>query len=273
MIKKTIVTVGSGLLILGLLFGRDVVSYVRTSASWVHDSVRRQVPISFELERAREEIANLTPEVRRNMHLIAKEEIEVERLAQQIGQLELRQEKGRQTLLKLKAELDQGDSQLRLGRTIYTSAEAGKMVASRFERFKTDDQTLANLRRVLGARERGLEAARKQLDAMLTAKQQLLAEVAQLDARQKMNEVAQTTSDFAFDDSQLSRTRQLLRDIETRIQVDQRLMEAEMQYDTDDLLDDGPQTGTENVSADIASYFNMEPPVAAVAELTTDPQL
>ena len=44
-------------------------------------------------------------------------------------------------------------------------------------------------------------------------------EVENLEAQMKMVEVAQTASEFNFDDSQLSRTRKLLDDIRTRVEV------------------------------------------------------
>ncbi len=271
MLKKTIVAGGSALLLMTLLFGRDVASYVQTTVGWVHDSIRQQVPVDFELKRARDMIVDLKPEVRRNMHLIAKEEIEVERLAQQVARLETRQQKGREALMKTQAQLSSGKDYLRCGATVYTAKEANKLVADRFQRYKTDDQTLENLHKLLAARQRGLEAARKKLEGMLAAKQQLLAEVASLEARQKMNEVAQTTSDFSFDDSHLARTRELLRDIETRIQVGERMVQADLDFDRDVLLED--EVETNDVVDEIARYFSAEPSVDAIAELSVDSQL
>jgi hypothetical protein len=271
MVKKALVAGGSALLIMALLFGRDAVSYISTTAAWVNDSVREKVPVNFELQRARNMIADLTPEVRRNMHLIAREEIDVERLSEQVANLQVRQEKGRESLMRVKAELDGGSKYLHCGATVYTAGEAQELMANRFERFKTDDQTLANLRKVLASRQKSLDAARKKLEGMLVAKQQLMAEVASLEARQKMVEVAQTTSDLNLDDSHLARTKDLIRNIQTRIQVDERIMDADIAYQDDFLMD---EVDSEDISAEIAQYFGSdEPSVNAVAEVTSFPQL
>lgn len=269
MIKKTIIGAGAGLLLLTLMFGKDALSYMGTSIGWIHDTVRLQVPVQFELERARKMIADLAPEVRSNMHLIAKEEIEIERLDERIAKLEARQAKGEISLKRIQDELDSGSDTIRFGSTQYTSAEAKELASTRFQRYKTDDLTLHHLRRVLAARTRGLDAARKKLDGMIAAKQQLLAEVASLEARQKMNEVAQTTSDFSFDDSHLARTRELIRDIETRIQVDERLVDVERNYTDDILLDEGP-TDADDIADEIAEYFHSNPTAESLAELTLD---
>jgi hypothetical protein len=62
---------------------------------------------------------------------------------------------------------------------------------------------------------------------MIASKRQLEVEVENLEARLKMVEVAKAASDFHIDDSQLSRTRQLLSDIKTRIEVDAELVNAD----------------------------------------------
>ena len=51
-------------------------------------------------------------------------------------------------------------------------------------------------------------------------------QVANLEARQEMVKVAQSTSEFNFDDSRLSRTKELVRDIGCRIDVAEKLVHA-----------------------------------------------
>ena len=53
MIKKTLVTAAGLALLSVLFFGRDAASYIATSVGWVKDSVKSQVPIEFQIERAR----------------------------------------------------------------------------------------------------------------------------------------------------------------------------------------------------------------------------
>ena len=43
-------------------------------------TVRNSVPVDFEIERWRKMVKNLVPDIRKNMHVIAQEEVEVERL-------------------------------------------------------------------------------------------------------------------------------------------------------------------------------------------------
>ena len=85
MIKKTIITTAAILLAGVMLFGRNTLGYIRTSLGYVHDSVQNSVPVGFEIDHARQMIQDLVPEVRKNMHVIAKEEVEVQRLEEQIA--------------------------------------------------------------------------------------------------------------------------------------------------------------------------------------------
>ena len=77
MVKKTLFLGAAALLLVVLFFGRGAVSYVTTAVDRVQDQVKGNVPIKFEIDRARGMIKNLEPEVERNMHLIAREEVEV----------------------------------------------------------------------------------------------------------------------------------------------------------------------------------------------------
>ena len=84
MVKKGILIGTAVMVLLGLLFGREGASHVKTSLGWVRQSVRETVPVEFEISRARQMIKDLDPEIHRNMHLIAKEEVEVKHLREQL---------------------------------------------------------------------------------------------------------------------------------------------------------------------------------------------
>src|SRR6188472_3627970 len=85
MIKRALlVTTGLGLTTL-VLFGRDAASYVSTSYHRITGAVHDSVPVEFQIDRAKQMVRDLDPEIRRSMHVIAKEEVAVEQLNQQIA--------------------------------------------------------------------------------------------------------------------------------------------------------------------------------------------
>ena len=109
MVKKGIMLGTAALVLLGLLFGREGYSHVKTSLGWVRQSVRESVPVEFEISRARQMIKDLDPEIHRNMHLIAKEEVEVKHLRDQLSDADRQLVKNRSDIERLTRDLKGGD--------------------------------------------------------------------------------------------------------------------------------------------------------------------
>ena len=230
MLKRVFIIGGGVLLVLVLLFGKSTISYIRTSAGYISDAAQESVPIEFQIDRARGMIKDLVPEVRKNMHVIAKEEVEVQRLDEQIAQTETRLAKEKEHLLRLKTDLASGKSNFTYAGRSYTADEVKTDLANRFERYKTGEATLASLKQILNARQRSLEAARQKLEGMLAAKRQLQVEVENLEARLQMVAAAQTTSNYQFDDSRLGQVKELIAKLRTRLDVAEKLVNAETKY-------------------------------------------
>ena len=88
MLKKTAIVGAGVLLLLGLFFGRDACSYVSTAVGSVHDAVTDNVPLEFQIKRAHDMIKELDPEIQKNMHLIAKQDVRVQDLQDQLRDVE-----------------------------------------------------------------------------------------------------------------------------------------------------------------------------------------
>lgn len=230
MFKKLLFVGLMGVVLSGLLLGREALSHLKTSLGWVRQSVRESVPIEFELRRARQMIQDLTPEIHRHMHLIAKEEVDLQQLAQQVAEGETLLAKSRGEIERLTRDLQRKESRYVYGGRTYTPRQVEADLTRRFEQYKARQATLAKLQQVLAARQQGLEAAREKLRAMQAAQRQLEVDVANLQARLEMLQVAQASTAFAFDDSKLARTRELLRQISARIDVTEKLVNAELHF-------------------------------------------
>ena len=263
MLKKALLVVG-GLGILGtLFFGRDCASYIGTSIGWVRQSINDNVPIDFKIEQARAMCDNLDPAIERNMHLIAKEEVAAERLAKEIERAEAKINKEESDMLKLRTDLSDGQEYYVYAGRKYSKKQVETDLTRRFARFKTNRDTLDSLRETHQARLRGLGAAREKLVAMQAAQRQLQVDVENLAARQKMVEVAQTTSKLGIDDSEVGRVRQMVDEVQARIATAEKLANAS-EYFRDEIPVSQP-LGTDIV-ADFDEYFERDrPPVEEIA--------
>jgi chromosome segregation ATPase len=255
MIKKTIVTSAAALLVALLFLGRDLVSYVRTSAGYVQTSVTDSVPMEFQITRARGMIDDLVPEIRKNMHVIAKEEVEVEKLDKQIADTQTRLAKDKEEILRLKTDVESSKQEFEYAGRTYTAQQVKQDLANRFDRYKTSEATLGSLKDIYRARQKSLEAARQKLEGTLAAKRQLYVEVENLQARLQMIAAAQTTSQYNFDESRLGRVRALISDLKTRLDVSEKLVNVEGQFHDQIPLD---QTAPTNISEQVSTYFQAQ---------------
>jgi chromosome segregation ATPase len=256
MVKRALVTSGVLAMALGFFFGRDAVSYVSTSLGWVKATVKDSVPIEFEIQRARTMIKDLDPEIARNMHLIASEEIQVGNLKEDLASSSKQLEQDRRDVVRLKSDLDRGDGQFVYSGVSYTQKQVESDLSRRFERFKVKEATVEKLQKIVAARESGLGAANEKLKGMQSAKRQLEVEIENLKARLEMVKVAESTSNFNFDDGKLARTRDAIKEIKSRIDVAEKLANANVVAFDQIPLDNAE---SKNISAEIAKYFNDHP--------------
>ncbi len=252
MIKKIVITTAAILLAAVVLFGRNTLGYLRTTWGYVHDSVENSVPVGFEIDHARQMIKHLEPEVRSNMHVIAEEQVKVQQLDEQIADLEAKQAKDKEQILRLKTDLSTAKDTYAYGGRKYTPAEVKTDLANRFERYKTAEATLTSLKQVHDARLKSLAAAQQKLEGMLAQRRQLQVEVENLEARNQMVAAAQTTSNYQFDDSQLGRAKELVQNVKTRLEVEEKLVNAESDFQGEIPLD---KANPQNIVDQVGDYF------------------
>ena len=260
MVRKLLVLGGGAALVGVLLVGRDAFSYLRTSAGYVTDAVQEAVPAGFQIDRARGMIQDLVPEVRKNMHIIAKEEVEVERLDEQIAADESRLAKEKEQLLRLKADVSSGKDAFQYAGRNYTADEGRTDLASRFERYKTGEATVVSLKEIRNARQKSLVAARQRLEGMLASKRQLQVEVENLEARVQMIAAAKSTSKYQFDDGRLGRVKELVTNLRNRLDVAEKLVNADLYYHDEIPVD---KATPENIVEQVTKHFAAKAPAPA----------
>jgi chromosome segregation ATPase len=236
----------------GVLFGTSLPSYVSTAFHRVTRGVENAVPDDFQIERAQQMVGELTPVIRDAMHVIAKEEVALEQLDQQIAGAEAKSDKQKSEIMRLQSDLTSGKNVFRYASHSYSRDEVEEDLERRFTRFKVEDETLAHLKEMRRARAANLDAAREKFTALVSAQKKLNTDIANLQAKKSLVEVAQASSDIVIDDSKLARTKQLITDIRTRLDVKARLANADVNVTTEIPLD---ESGSEDITEQVAAYF------------------
>src|SRR3954468_7016865 len=257
---KRAILVGTGVCVTSLvLFGRDAASYVKTSYRRVTSTVQDQVPIDFQIDRARQMVKDLDPEIRNSMHVIAKEEVALEQLNQQLAGNQDKADKEKKDILHLQADLGEKKSVLQSPTPTYSCDEVKQALARRFSRFKVADDTLASMKQMRDARQKNLDAAQQKLSAMVNARRKLEVDVQNLEAKRKLVEVAQASSDYVFDDSQLARAKDLINDIRTRLDVAAKLANADVNVQSEIPLNEAAPA---DITDQVTEYFKLDAKVA-----------
>ena len=108
MLKKIVVGQLSMFLAGGLLLGSDAFSYLRTFGGQVREAVKSEISVEFELDRIRDEVDNLVPEIRRHMTIVAEQSVDVKDLERDLTDKEASLGRQKDAILALRSDLESG---------------------------------------------------------------------------------------------------------------------------------------------------------------------
>ncbi len=265
MLKKGLISLAVAGLIGTFVFGREAVSYFRVGCQNVRNAVRAEVPIEFEIERARTLVDQLIPDIRQCMHVVAEQQVDIEALRTTLIQKELDVGKQKQAIMALRTDLGTGKSAFVYASHSYSACDVKRDLASRFERFKAAEEILSADRKILAARDQTLVANREKLESMMQAKKELEVKLEQLQARMQTVKAAETVSKLAIDDSNLSHARKLITDLNKQLDVKQKMLDVEGKFVGLIPVETTPTTVPADLDKQIDAYFSQPMEESAVA--------
>ena len=227
---KTIISIIICLgLVIGFLFGTDGLSYGKTLIHRVQCWIRGEIPIEFELHRARDLLENEIPRIHAQMQQICSEEVDLAILRAEIleSSTALRDERGKIEVLT--AQLETKQPQILFAGRQYSPDQVKNELANRFKRLKEGENLLASKKQLLSSRENCLSAALKELEKSRQKKLLLEGKVEMLAARYRIVKAASIGSKFHPDSGKLDRTEKALGDLEKRVAVAEQVLARESQ--------------------------------------------
>ena len=234
--RNTILTILAGAsLACGIFGATPTLSYISTGWTALREKVTRQIPINFEIERAKDLLASTADEVKTNIELIAKSEKELSRLDERI--------------VSLSESAAARDGELRELKE--AGGTKGQLVV-KFASLKRQNRELVNLNQIKEAKAKNLEALKLKLDDIISTREQLAIEIQNLETRYTL---VQTNSELnvELDDSSLNDLRQLVDNLDARIAAEeQTTIIAEIDVETDDVQ----EVSAEEVEAYLAQNKN-----------------
>lgn len=258
MFKKLGVTIASAAVCLGLLHFAGLTSYTATAWSNVSKKVKGQVPIEFEIERLRHEVAQLVPDMKKHFNTIAEEMVAVENLQKEVTTTQANLKVQKQNLLTMTEDLKSGDRYIKYDGKSYPAERIREKLTRDFATFQICETELKTREQLLEVRQRALDTAREQLAQLKSQKQDLEVQVAQLEAELKTVRLAQTKNKFQLDDSQLARCKATLADIRDRLNVEKKVATMEGQFSGDPIPVEKKDVSTEDLVKKVRDHLNGE---------------
>jgi hypothetical protein len=229
-LKYGIITTGALALGGGLLFGRDLVSYVSSSARSVQSAVKDSVPIEFELRRARDLMDDIIPEMHCNVRLIAQQEVEIDALRKDVGMSRESVKAETVQILKLKDALGKGEQKFPLRRHRVHARSGEGRPGRRLDNVKEADLILSGKQRLLENRTKALAAAMQALERTRAQKSLLESQIAALEGQHKLLQATSVGSSIQVDNSKLAQTQKLIAQIKKQLDTAERVLAHEAKF-------------------------------------------
>ena len=238
---KLTVSLATCVVALGFLLLGNVGSYVRTATRSLEDSVKEQVPIEFQLRRARDLIDQILPEMQTQIRQIAVEEVELATLEKSLADRIARREADRERLAKIKS-----DAETRLvsfnGPEVSAARQYARQLDHVLRSLEHADVAIESDRQMIERRRKSLEAALSLLEQTRQQKLRLSQEVESLAARHRLLQSRQIESAKPEFAEQCGPAAELIAQLERRLSVAERVLDHEAGFEdielTDDDLDD-----------------------------------
>lgn len=221
MIKKALVVLGV-LLVGGWLWAKtDLGSYAKTAWKNLRASVKRQVPVEFDIQRARDMLASLDGEADKLIGVMAEEMAGIEKGEKEITDLQAAVARQEEIIRDMNTRLKTEGSVITVGGTQRSRDRFAADLERKFTNFKLAQGTLESKKESLEYRRQNLDAAKEQLEALRAKKAELHARIERVETelRKVQADEAWANRCGKFDDTQLAKVKDLVEELETAVKT------------------------------------------------------
>ena len=236
------------------LFGGDFLSYLRTSTRAVQTAAKDMVSVEFELQRARDLVQEMLPRLQANVRMIAEDEVEIANLEKDIAASRDSLDRDRERLGNLRGKLSVQQVSYRIADRDVSREHLTEQLSAALSRYQEAELTLSSKEELLETRRKSLAAAMQMLDRAKAQKLQLEQKIESLVAQHRVIKASSTGRHSDHETADFSRAEKLVADIETRLDVAQRIVAHENELVPIDLT--AESASTDEVLAEFDAYFD-----------------
>jgi len=254
--KKGLIGAALGAAALGLVFGTAAPSYVKTSFHKARQSVKGSVPVEFEIERAKQEIAALKPAIEGAIETEVEAEIQAQNLAREIADARTELNRDGQRLQAYNERLKSGDLHL-TGGEAYSEKSVKNDLARMMDRYQIAKTILLEKQETLKIRQKNVMSAREGRVAMQNAEKDLSARVQAAEARLNQIKASRASNEFSFDGTAIGQAKKIVSEVEAQLEKMARVDDLKGKY-----ADHTSSTSVDplrDVTKEIDAEFNSAP--------------
>jgi len=228
-VKKGLLGAALGAGTLFLVFGTAAPSYVKTAFHRGRQIAKNAVDPQFDIDRARNQIADLKPMIEQNIETLARAEVEAEHLEREVLTVQANLDVEKKAMLSMRDRLKTGDFRL-AGHVADTADEVKAELAHRLDHFTYTSDLLKIKQSELKAKRKIIRAAHEQLETLRTQRTTLLAKLDGIEAKLRSIEANQAKNDFHFDGSALANAKETVAELEKKLEVLAKQADIEGRY-------------------------------------------
>ncbi len=254
-----------GVVLVGFfLFGANFLSYVRTSGRVVQKAAQDSVSVEFELQRARDMVDDILPQLQANVRMIAEDEVEIATLEKDIEKGRIALDDRQRKLASLRKKMRVQQVSYEIGSRDISREHLTQQLSNEFDRYREAELIQGSKERLLETRKQSLANALQMHERAKHQKLQLEQKIESLVAQHRLVQSSSIGSQVDVDGGKLNRADQLLAQIQRRLDVSQRVLAHES--DLQEIqLDEGQVDETELLS-EFDDYFGGEEASQLVAQ-------
>ncbi len=266
-LKRGLIVAMVLLLVGSLVFGTEVISYIRSSVKSARTAIRGSIPTEFELQRAKDVLEDIIPEMHANIRLIAEEEVEIAMLDAEIPKTQQRLAWEREKIEKLSNMLSVRQASYEIGGQQFAHQDIKEELARRFDRFKEAEVLLAGKERLLKERQKSLKAVKRALERTRSQKALLEDQIVALEAQHRLIRAASVGSQIQMDNTKLAQAEKLIGEIKKRLDVAERVLAHEARFTESIPME---TISDEDLVAQVKEHFGSDFEKTATASATDD---
>lgn len=229
-VKLAAFTTASAAAVGGMVFGSDLVSYVRSSAHSVSLAVKDDVPVDFQIRRVRDLLDDSVPEMQKNIRLMAEQEVDIASMKTDIAQCRQSLDDEKARLQKLRDALASPLSSFTFGEITYTRGQLTEELAQSFDDYKQAEAALEQKIQLLDTRQKALAEETVALERANTQRAALQAQVDALEGRYHLEQATASGTDLSIDSSKLAQAQQAVTDLRRQLDVSEQVLATEAKF-------------------------------------------